>query len=253
MKSLEIRIGSASRLLAIAFCATTGVLTASTVTFSDGTFNPANYTTGFLFIGTPGTTATYAQCASCGNTGQALAITITEPSGGTAAAADVALGIINTTFAYDPLTQGAITSISASMDKDFTINQTVNYGFTFRPLIEQDGNFFTAAIIGSSFTGPGSTGYINLSNTLLTASDFVQINPLTGVTGTANPNFAGDPMLFGIAQLFADSGIPNTIAVLDNDNLNLTLTTVSGTPEPASGVLFCAGLAGLALLRRRKV
>ena len=68
MKSLEIRIGSASRLLAIAFCATTGVLTASTVTFSDGTFNPANYTTGFLFIGTPGTTATYAQCASCGNT-----------------------------------------------------------------------------------------------------------------------------------------------------------------------------------------
>jgi hypothetical protein len=243
-----MKIHISFRFIAAAFFAASSIAAAGTITFSDGTFNLANYSTAFSYIGTAGTTATYTQCASCGNPGQALALTITEPTGGTSGVTDVLIGITNSTFTYDPATQGAITSISASVDKDFTINEAANYNNTFRPLIEQDGNFYAAGIAGPPLTGPGTTGYNTLSNGALLATDFLQVNTATGTFGTANPNFAGDPMVFGLAQLLAGDGVPGNTALLDYDNLNLTLST---TPEPSAIALLGVGLAGLALLRRK--
>jgi hypothetical protein len=133
------------RFMMLGFCASTAVATAGTV-FSDNTFNVANYSTGFLYVQDGSATATYTQCASCGNPGQALEITFNEPTGGTSGITDLFIGIINNTFSYNPGTQGAITSISATADKNFTLNQAAFYANTFRPLIEQDGNFYAAAI-----------------------------------------------------------------------------------------------------------
>ena len=42
--------------------------------------------------------------------------------------------LVNTTFAYNPLTQGPITSFSASVDKDlFTSVESTQFGNTFLP------------------------------------------------------------------------------------------------------------------------
>lgn len=81
-----------------------------------------------------------------------------------------AVGFINNTFGYNPLTQGAILSIDASVDKNIITNAPPAppnnpYSNTFRPLIEQDSMFYLAAIPGPSFT-QGPTGYNTISKTV---------------------------------------------------------------------------------------
>jgi hypothetical protein len=238
----------------VALCAMTGSASASTIVFSDGTFAPANYSTAFTYLQNPGSdSAVWSQCASCGNPNQALQLIINETTGGgTFNSTEVLTGILNTTFVYNPSTQGAITQISASVDKDFTVNVNLGFGNTFRPMIEQDGNFYVAAISGPVLNGPGTTGFDTISNGSLVATSFQEVNPVTGVIGTPNPNFAGDPMTFGIAQLLAASAISGTTATLAYDNLNIMLTTAS--PEPSTLWTLFAGVLALApgTLKRRR-
>jgi hypothetical protein len=221
-----------------------GHLTAGTITFSDGTFPPANYSTAFTYIQTAGSTIGWAQCASCGNPGSALQFSITEPTGGgSPGTIEVEDAVINSTFAYDPATEGDLVSLSASADKDFTVNIALGFNNTFRPLIEQDGNYYVGAISGSPLIGPGTTGYNTLSATGLTAGNFLEVNPVTGAIGGANPNFDGDTMEFGVLQLLAATGIDGTTATTDYDNLSIVLTTQ--TPEPASLWTVLGGLLAL--------
>jgi hypothetical protein len=161
-----------------------------------------------------------------------------------AAATDV--GFVNNSFDYNPATQGHITSISASMDQNLTSNATSGSGSTFHPLIEQDGNFYIASIVGPGLNGPGTTGYNLLSQTGLLATSFVQYNFATGVTGSANPNFNGDAMSFGLAQI--TSNVTGTASItLSFDNLAFDIASVppTQTPEPSSLGLLALGLAGL--------
>jgi hypothetical protein len=240
----------------LALCAGTGAASADVV-FTDSTFNPANYGPAFTtYLADPANTATFAQCASCGNPGQALQLTLTEPNGGGTGPAgnSILTGIVNSTFTYNPGTQGAITSISASVDKDLTDNVFTSLGNFFRPLIEQDGNFYAAAIAGPPLvvisSAGGTTGYNTISNSNLVAANFLEINPSTGGFGTANPNFDGDPIVFGIAQALGATTFDGTIVLVDFDNLNITVN--SAVPEPTSLALFGTGLFGFAWMRRRK-
>ena len=157
--------------------------------------------------------------------------------------------LVNTTFAYNPLTQGPITSFSASVDKDlFTSVESTQFGNTFRPTIEQGGVFYVAAIPGPTITtgpGGGSTGYNTISSNL-TAADFLSYDVTTDTFRTANPNFTGGPMLFGLTQIF---GVNITeVTQAEFDNLSFTI----GTPEPTSiALLGGVGLLGLGYLKRR--
>jgi hypothetical protein len=54
-----------------------------------------------------------------------------------------------------------------------------------------------------------------------------------------NPNFSGDPMLFGLAQI-TSSAAGGTIEV-DLDNLSLNI----GVPEPSSLLLVVGGILSL--------
>jgi hypothetical protein len=235
-------------------CLTALGLTASAnanVIFSDGTFAPADYTQGFLTTGGTGYSGTYSQCSSCGDPGFGLTSTFTTASnGGTAGALADFIGIMNTTFVYNPAS-GAVTSVDVSIDKDLQANLANTYGNTFRFLIEQDGNFYQYAIPGPALDGSGATGYNPFVGTDLTASDFGLLNLTTGVANASiNPNFDGDPLTFGIGQYFSETGIngDNPTVVYHYDNFDVTVQV----PEPLTVSLFGAGLVGVFAARRRK-
>lgn len=220
--------------------------------FLDDTFNLADYTSSTVYT-TPGTTLSVNQCTSCGNPGSGLQLIVTfSPSND---AQGAAVGLANTTFSYDPQTQGAIVSINASVDKNFS--DTYPFGGTagssFHPLIEQAGNYYVASITGPSLTVPGSTGYNSISGSGLLATNFEEFDFATDSFVAAFPNFDGDPMLFGLAQLFSSGATTVTYtAEADYDNLQIALNT---TPVPAALPLFAGGLGALGLFgwrRKRK-
>jgi hypothetical protein len=233
-------------LAALALLALPGSALAD-VTFVDGTFTPGDYVTTSTY--TPdGASVTEGQCTSCGvgsSDGEQFVITFPANS----STADT--GILNTTFTYDPATQGAITSISASVDKDLSITPTptAQGGNTFRPMVEQGGVDYVAAIPGPPIPlGDNTTGYNTLSNSSLTASDFTEFNFTTGVAGTSHPNFDGSTITFGIAQ---ESGVApgqtEFIQTVDYDNLTFS---IAGVPEPATWAMMLLGFFGLGVLLR---
>jgi len=174
--------------------------------------------------------------------GGALQVLDAYPSGkGTAA-----LGLVNGTFSYDPLTQGAIISITASVKKDLTTSYTNGPSFhtfnTFRPLVEQDGNYYFATISGPTLTSGTTTGYNIISGSGLIATDFVEYDFATGTFGTGNPNFDGGPMLFGlgtVSTLSTNLTPAGSTIESDFENLNIDITTA---PEPSSLLLLGSGL-----------
>ncbi|MGO9443420.1 MAG: PEP-CTERM sorting domain-containing protein [Thiobacillaceae bacterium] len=232
--------------LAALLLAVTRIASADVI-FSDGTFNLSQYTESTQF--TSGATGTFSQCASCGDPGTALDIQVTVP--GTAGSGGgpgiYAQGFVNNTFGYDPLTQGTIAALSASVDKNALINYAGTFGNTFRPLIEQDGNYYLAAVVGSSVTFPaggGSTGYLAFSAPGLTAADFQEYDFATASFVAGMPNFAGDSMLFGLAQI--TSSFSGTIE-LQYDNLSVDVASV---PEPSSLFLLFGGMLSMVVAAR---
>ncbi len=221
------------------------------VVFSDGTFS--NYQTGFV-ASTGGATLASSKCANCGDPGSALNLVISDSDGSNLGAA-----IINPLFSYNPQTQGTIASINASVDKDLTVIAPPLFAFgnTFRPVIEQNGAFYTAAIFGPAVTVPvggttATSGYNLFTAPNLTAADFNQFDTATGLIGTNHPDFSGSAILFGLGQVIAanpaDAGHALTVTSTF-DNLSIAVHAV---PEPATWALFIGGfgLVGWSLRRR---
>ena len=227
------------------------------VSFFDATFYPGDYSTGGPFKSDPSVGVAAVQCATCGNAGFGLQITVTIPGGPPTFPGGLAsMGFVNTTFTYDPGTQGAIISINAFVDKNLTISIQNTNGFTgtyrntFRPLIFQGGVYYMAAIPGPSLPNPGSTGYNALSQTGLLAANFLEYDFITGTFGTTNPDFAGGLMMLGLGQISSvGAGLTGTTITAEYDNLKFDLITV---PEPATLVLLGLGLAGLGFSRRKQ-
>jgi hypothetical protein len=155
-----------------------------------------------------------------------------------------AVGFVNNTFQYNPLTQGAVSSIDVSVDKNLTTNPPVGGSNTFRPLIEQDGVFYLAAI-----TGPSTPGYNTISATGLMATDFTDFNFSTGTFGSMHPNFGGDLMLFGLGQISGETGGTGILtATIDYDNLGLSIQGAQSTPDSGETLLLLLlALSALAL------
>ena len=81
--------------------------------FPDSSFTLADYLFSAPFTSPAGVTLSISQCPSCGNGGTALEIIVNVPDTGTGG-----ILVVNSTFGYNPATDGAIQSISAQVDKN---------------------------------------------------------------------------------------------------------------------------------------
>lgn len=222
------------------------------ILFTDTTFAPTNYN-NFLAIPNldSGVTATYGQCASCGNPDYGLQAVVTTPTN----AGGAYVGFLNKTFVYDPQTEGAILSLSASVDKDVTLNRnTTDFTSYFYPLIEQGGNFYIATLTGGTINSGTTTGYETISGGL-NATSFGLYNFTNSVPDfSTNPDFSGTaaPMIFGLAPLiYANDAFTITV---DYDNLKFDIVpstqggiTESTVPESSSLGLLSIFLIGVVL------
>ncbi len=216
------------------------VSASASITFIDSTFNSANYTESPAY--THNATLGYNFCATCGQGGvPGLQITLTS-SGSESDPGVGAIAFINTTFSYNPAAAGQVLSISASVDKILT-DSILNPGAgnTFRPTIEQGGNYYLASISGPPIPpDSNTTGWNTIAASGLQWDNFEEYDFATGSFVAAFPNFSDGPMLFGLTQIFVNPGQFNATATYDP--LQITLNTV---PEPSTWAMLAIGFAGL--------
>ena len=223
--------GATAGSIALALVAYPVAASASTVTFTDSAFNLADYSESPLYAS--GMYVTYGSCSVCGGPGNALTIvgTSIDP-----VAASASLAFINTNFVYNPAA-GAITSISASVDKNLITSQSVTrFGDTFHPTIEQGGNFYVASVSGPTLSGKITT-FTTLAASGLTATDFEEYDFSTGKFEASYPNFSGGEMEFGLSQFFTMNEEFGLRARAYYDDLTITLDTappITVTPPPSS-------------------
>jgi len=243
-----------ARMAALAAMSLLGISTAA----ADVIFTDANFTDfgSYTQVYTPlmNETITPSQCASCGSPGAALQILINVGDTTTTTANGI-VGLINPAFSYDPGTQGSIAAINASIFKDLTLTPppagvAYSFGYSFIPLIEQDGNFYFSTISGPELVSPNTTtGFNTISASGLTANDFDQLDFATGTFSTNHPNFSGDPILFGLAAGLTNvNGGPTFGSTSIAQDLSIQVVT---TPEPST-LLLLGGLVPVwGVLRRR--
>jgi hypothetical protein len=240
---MKLKLSAA--LAAVLLSPFAGTARADTTVLFDGTFNDT--TAAPIFTQATGADISATVCDTCGITGDRAIQGMFNFTGVTSGSTfPSTTGMIDNLLSYSPSVQGAITSINVTADKNVILTGAT-LGFQangFNLLIEQDSKFYRASEPGIGFicmSSSCSSGFLSLSATGLTASDFGLYDFATNSFDTlVHPNFAGDTVTFGV--FFAN---PMSITTGDSvtavyDNLGLTINSV---PAPIAG----AGLPGLIL------
>ena len=127
-----------------------GTVRADTTVLFDGTFNDT--TQAPVFTQSTGGSISATVCVSCGNPGAAIQGMFNFPIGATGPFSS-STGMLDNLLSYNPALQGAITSITATADKNVTVTGVTGFQANgFNLLIEQDGTFYRAGGNSIPFT-----------------------------------------------------------------------------------------------------
>lgn len=226
----------------------------ATTSFSDTTFSSSDYILT-SFAG-PSVTTSLAQSAS-GNPGTALEGTYRASSGN---GAGVLFTALNQNFVYDPTMSGAITSISASLDRYFS--PTVDGlpiavgSYSLRILAEQNGQIYQTVFTFGPLNQLGGDWY-TLATSNIQASDFKLFDPANfGAPGSLTGlDYAGSAITFGFAMRAAgavdNNGAPVDLpsaGTLRADNFSISIASV---PEPSAWLMMVLGLGFVGAAMRR--
>jgi hypothetical protein len=236
----------------LAIAASTIAASAATVSLTDGTFGNITFEPGASGFHPPQATFSGSVDPSNGNPGAALRADITW-SGSSSSAAGA--GVIDNALTYTPSSQGAITSLIASDDKNLAAgNFPANTPTRF--LLSQGGHFWQF-ITGAQSTPVGS--WIHFTTPVLNAASFQQVclvacgpgafdNPSNlGTDTAATLNFVnGSAITFGIVSNGGYLGNGTNTAYFDN--LDFELTT---TPLPSTWLMLLSGFVGLGFFAYR--
>jgi hypothetical protein len=229
-------------LVAVLLSPFAGTARADTTVLFDNTFNDT--TQAPVFTQSTGGSISATVCVSCGNPGAAIQGMFNFPIGATGPFPS-STGMLDNLLSYNPALQGAITSITATADKNVTVTGVTGFQANgFNLLIEQEGTFYRAAGNSIPFTCMSigcSSGFLAASTPVLTASDFSLYDFSTNTSNSSvHPNFAGDAITFGVFFANGSNIVAGTSVTAVYDNLGFTIQSV---PGPTAG----AGLPGLIL------
>lgn len=195
------------------------------VVFSDGDFNPSNWTFGTsLSMGSGGSVN---RISSGGNPGSYLRLTLSMSAG----VGDAGIWGLNNSAVYNPATQGAIESVALSEDV-----LEIGSPHAGGAVLMQNGLLyyrFTYIAAGTSWTtlsaGPG------------TAADYILYpSPNNGIT-SLHPDFSilGAPITFGFYRNIGGTALTDFSNPAGLDNWK---TTVNVVPEPSAILLLVSAL-----------
>jgi hypothetical protein len=202
------------------------------IIYSDGDFNPSNWTFGTSL--TMGSGGSVNRATSGGNPGSYLRLTLSMSSG----EGQVGIWGLNSAAVYNPATQGAIESIALSED----ILEIGSPHAGGAVLMQNGLLYYRFTYIAS---GPS---WITLSGGPGTATDYVLYpSPDNGIT-SPHPDFSilGAPITFGFYRNIGGTALTDfsTTAGLDNWK-----TTVNVVPEPSVVHLIAATAIALVAAR----
>lgn len=215
---------------------------ASTV-FTDNTFALADYT--IVTSQSGGASINTSQILTGGNPGAALQTLIQDP--GSPSPFSTSQFLLNTSFLYDPGTQGAIQTIDFMGDSFADMQPGPLTGNGISAVLFQGGNYYLHNIGLSVVNSVWQTG----SQSGLMATDFNLVTDLLtlATNNSSNPDFTSGQIQLGL--LFA-TGNFGTIAQNWDIRLDNISYTVNAVPVPPAFWLFGSGLLGLLGMARYK-
>jgi hypothetical protein len=210
-----------SSLCVLFLIATTSPLPAQVI-LSDSTFTAANWQT--VDLAETNASIAFTQLTQGGNPGSFGEITVSGPAGSTY------VGIISSVLTYDPSTQGAITSLSFSVDYK---QESASGGIPVQLELEQGGNFYLWS------NGP----FVNNETSW---TSYSEVSPISsGGTGLPNFSSSGAPIEFGFGvSMFSFDPVQSTVGL---DNL---VIQINEAPEPVGWMLMLGSAPLLVLLVR---
>ncbi|MFP4052423.1 MAG: PEP-CTERM sorting domain-containing protein [Phycisphaerae bacterium] len=234
------------------------------ILFSEGDFDPGSWSTQTPFLSTPpvpGLTWSVSTDRFIGGDpfGEFILqqFTMDVPAGEFTA---FQAPVFFTGFTHDPTSEGAVLSLSASVKTLPVATDASDGSGEIRLWLRQGGRRY-ALNTSSPNAGANFPDFFGFSMTdpeqtrtavSLVPEDFMEFVAGVGFDSTSHPNFAGEPIDFGVGYSITTTGkagAGQTTVVGAFDDVSFRLTAV---PEPATlGMLSAAGVAGLLRRRRR--